>query len=189
MATQHSSKYHHIKFQVIWTKGSKSNKIHKSKHAQTSSYKAQNHASTSSKHKTELAQDMDIKPTPWHTSRCLEYMCKISGPSNKQQEFHKSFKIITHKKSTIGQSAKKISNKLEMHSKNPQKFTLKLNIQKSQHAKIQIILSSYGMVKKFHKLDKKWCDTNCHTSNDQVISHKPEMQKSQTLYQNAPKGV
>ena len=96
---------------------------------------------------------------------------------------------MTHKRSTIGQTEEKIPIKLEMHSKNPQKFTFKLFIHKIQHAKIPIILSSYGMVTKIKKLDMKWCDTNCHTSNDQVISHKPGMIKSQTQIQNAPKGL
>ena len=96
---------------------------------------------------------------------------------------------MTHKRSTIGQTERKFSNKLEMHPNIPQKFTFKLNIQKNQHAKLQIISSSYGMVKKFHKLDKKWCDTHCHTNIDHSISPQPEMIKLQTQCQNVPKGV
>ena len=70
---------------------------------------------------------------------------------------------MTHQKSTISQTERKFSNKLEMHSKNPQTFTSEPNFQKYQHAKIQLISSSYGMENKIRKLEKKWCDANCHT--------------------------
>ena len=41
-----------------------------------------------------------------------------------------------------------------MHSNIPEKFTSILNIHKYQHAKIQVIWSSIGMVTKIIKLDK-----------------------------------
>ena len=70
-----------------------------------------------------------------------------------------------------------------------QKIMLKPNIQKYQHEKIQLISSSYGMANKIRKLDKKWCDTHCHTHIDQVISHKPSMLKIQTQIQKVNPNV
>jgi hypothetical protein len=61
---------------------------------------------------------------------------------------------------------------------------LKPNTPMHHHAKIQLIPSPYGMANKIRKLDKKWCDTNCHTYIQQLISPKPGMIKSQTQSQN-----
>ena len=38
------------------------------------------------------------------------------------------------------------------------------------------------MVKKNHEVAHQWCDTNCHTLIQQIITHKPEMINSQTLH-------
>jgi hypothetical protein len=70
-----------------------------------------------------------------------------------------------------------------------QKIMLKLDIQKCHHAKIQIIWQMNGILNKINKLDKKWCDTHCHTSIDHIISQHPEMQKSQTPYQKINQDV
>jgi hypothetical protein len=93
-------------------------------------------------------------------------------------------KFNTHQKFKNGQAARKISNKSEMNSKIPQKFMINLNIQKKQHATTHIIWHLIGMANKIIKLSKQWCDTHCHTSIKQIISHQPEMGKMQTLYQS-----
>ena len=131
-----------------------------------------------------MTSDKWVKPKPRQTSKCLENMCKMSGSYNKHPPFHKSSKFMTLKKSKHDQSAKKISKKLEMHSKIPQKFMIKPNIQKKSHAKNQINWHWIGMANKIIKSSKQRCDTHCHTYINQSISPQPEMRKMQTLYQN-----
>jgi hypothetical protein len=71
-----------------------------------------------------------------------------------------------------------------MHSKNPEKFTIILNIHKINHAKIQLNPSSISIANKIKKMHKEWCHTNCNTSKDHIISLNPGTQKLQTTYQN-----
>jgi hypothetical protein len=127
---------------------------------------------------------MDIKLKPRQTSKRLENMCKISGLYDKHPPFHKSSKFMTLQKSKHDQSASKISNKLEIHSKIPKIFMISPNIQKKHHAKNLINWHLIGMANKIIKLSKQWCDTHCHTYIKQIISQQPEMRKMQTLYQN-----
>ena len=35
-----------------------------------------------------------------------------------------------------------------------------------------------------HEVGHQWCDTNCHTLIQKIISHKPDKINSQTLHQN-----
>ena len=37
---------------------------------------------------------------------------------------------------------------------------------------------------KNHEVGHQWCDTNCHTLIQKIITHKPAMINSQTLHQN-----
>ena len=97
-------------------------------------------------------------------------MYKISSSYDKHPEFHKSLKFMTIQKSTNGNPEIKISNKSEMDPTIPQKFMINPNIQKKQHAKNNIIWHLFGMVKKINKLDKKWCDTHCHTYINHIIT-------------------
>ena len=63
------------------------------------------------------------------------------------------------------------------------------NIHKKHHAKNHINWHLIGMAKKIHKLSKQWCDTNCHTFNNQIITQQPNMRKMQTQHQNVQQEV
>ena len=88
---------------------------------------------------------------------------------------HKNF--TNHESSTLNKSPimtnqqRKSQTNQKWIQKFYKKIMLKLDIQKSHHAKIQHNWQSNGMENKISNMNKKWCLDN------HIISYKPEMQK------------
>ena len=77
----------------------------------------------------------NLKPKPKHPLTCLELVCKISHPLDKEQAFHDQMKINAIQKLKHDHPERKISIKSEINPNIPPKIMSIHNIHIKHHTK------------------------------------------------------